>query len=324
MGSFLRQTMYCAGLLAACLAAAMARADQPNYPAQPVHVLVPYTAGGLPDTVARIVGRKMQVLLGVPVVIENRPGGNGAVAVSALLSKPADGYTLIVTEGSILYNQLLFANLPYDTSKLLPVAQVATAPMFLVTTPRLPIKSLDDFVKYAKAHPGMTYGSAGVGSPHHLTMEAVRAALNLDMLHIPFKGSGESVPALLGGTVDVEFAAYPAISGFAKDKSVTLLATNALHASPLAPDIPPLASMIPGFDTASIVGIFAQSGTSPDVLAKLAQAAIATADDPEVAKQLFAVGVEAAGAAQADFSEALAHEQSRIGKIAAQAHIQLQ
>jgi tripartite-type tricarboxylate transporter receptor subunit TctC len=266
----------------------------------------------------------MQDLLSVSVVIENRPGGNGAIAVSALLAKPADGYTLIVTEGSILYNRLLFANMPYDTAKLLPVAQVASAPMFLVTTPRLPVHSLKELVEYAKAHPEMPYGSAGMGSPHHLTMEALNAALGLKMLHVPYKGASESVPALLGGYVDVVFSAYPAISGFAKDKSVTLLATNALHPAPQAPDIPPIATIIPGFDTASIVGIYVQTGTPPDAVEKLSQAALQTAKDPDVAKQLFDVGVEAAGAPQAAFSEALAREQARIGKIAAEAHIQLQ
>ena len=288
--------------------------SQTAYPSQTIKLMVPNPAGGLPDTVARIVGRRLQERLQQSVVVENRPGANGRVAVAALLNAPADGYTLLVTDGSIIsINPLLYANLAYDPKDILPVAMLARAPLFLAVHPKVPTATMSEFIAYAKARPGqINYGSSGVGSTHHLSMEAMNAALKLSMTHVPFKGTGESVPALLGGHIEVLFSAYPSLSGAADGNQVKLLATNGAQRSAQAPNLPSIAEFIPGFDFAPVIGIFARAGMEPAVVQKITAEAVATVKEPEVIKQLAVVGVEPAGAGPQDFAAALRAETRRM------------
>ncbi len=290
--------------------------SQAPYPSQTIKLMVPNPAGGLPDTVARIVGRRLQARLDQSVVIENRPGANGRVAVAALLNSPADGYTFLVTDGSILsINPLLYANLSYGPKDVLPIAMLARAPLFLAVHPKVPVATMSEFIAYAKARPGqINYGSSGVGSTHHLSMEAMNAALKLVMTHVPFKGTGESVPALLGGHIEVLFSAYPSLSGAADGKQVKLLATNGARRSAQAPNLPSLAEFIPAFDFAPVVGIFGRSGMPSAVVQKIVADALATVGEPEVIRQLSVVGVEPAGAGPEDFASVLQAETRRVAE----------
>jgi tripartite-type tricarboxylate transporter receptor subunit TctC len=304
----------------ALLAALIAPTPQPMalgqavYPSQTVKMMVPNPAGGLPDTVARIVGKRLQERLGQSVVIENKPGANGRVAVAALLAAPADGYTLLVTDGSILtINPLLYANLSYNPKDILPIAMLARAPMFLAANPKVPAASLAELIAYAKAHPGqINYGSGGIASTHHLSMEAFAAALKLDMKHVPFKGTGEAVPALLGGHIDLLFSAYPSLAGAAEGGQVKLLASNGLQRSKQTPNLPALSEVIPGFDLAPTIGVFGRADTAPAAVDKLVAEALATLKEPEVVQQLAVVGVEAAGAAPDGYAVALEAEGRRM------------
>ena len=207
----------------------------------------------------------LQEKIGQSVVVENRPGGAGSVAVTAINAAPADGYTLMVTDGStVTANPALFKSLSYTAKDVPGVALLGRAPLFLVAHSDVPVNSLKEFIDYVKANPGkVNYGSSGVGSAHHLSMEAMKAALGLNMTHVPYRGTGQSVPALLGGHVQVIFSAYPSLAAAIADKRVKLLATNGAQPSPQAPDVPPIASVIPGFDLATMVGIFARAGTPP-------------------------------------------------------------
>jgi tripartite-type tricarboxylate transporter receptor subunit TctC len=282
-----------------------------------VKLIVPYAAGGLPDTVARIVGRRLQERMGHAVVIENRGGANGGIGMAALVGAPADGQTFVVSDGSMLStNPLLYARLPYDPKDVAPVAFLAQAPLFLAVHPKLPVATLREFVDYVKARPGqINYGSSGVGSIHHISMEGVKVSLNLTMTHIPFKGTGESVPALLGGHVEALFSAYPSLSGAAGTNKITLIATNGAERSPLAPNVPAIAEIVPGFDFATIVGIYARTGVHSAIVQKIAAEANEIVKEPEVIKQLAAVGIEAKGGGPAEFDRALKGEGERAGKV---------
>jgi tripartite-type tricarboxylate transporter receptor subunit TctC len=303
-------------LVAGTLCHEPARAQAP-YPSQTIKLIVPNAAGGLPDTVSRIVGRRLQERLDQFVVVENRPGANGRVAVAALLSAPTDGYTLVVTDGSILsINPLLYANLAYSQNDLLPIAMLARAPLFLAVHPKVPAATMAEFIAHARARPGqLTYGSSGFGSTHHLCMEAMNASLGLAMAHVPFKGTGESVPALLGGHIDLLFSAYPSLSGAAEAGKVRLLAANGAQRSPQAPDVPSLAEFIPGFDFAPVIGIFGRAGTPPAVVHKIAAEALAAVKEPGIVRQLAVVGVESAGAGPDDFAATLQAEIKRVGGV---------
>jgi len=311
--------MTSAGLRALCIAvlavsAALPALAQSAYPIQTVKMMVPNPAGGLPDTVARIVGKRLQERLGQSVVIENRPGANGRIAVAALLAAPPDGYTLLVTDGAILtINPLLYANLSYNPKDILPIAMLARAPMFLAMNPKVPAASFAELIAYARAHPGqLNYGSGGIASTHHLSMEAFAAALKLDMRHVPFKGTGEAVPALLGGHIELLFSAYPSLAGAAESGQVKLLASNGLQRSRQAPDLPAISEVIPGFDLAPTIGVFGRADMAPEAVEKLVAEALATLKEPEVVQQLAVVGVEAAGAAPNGYAAALEAEGKRM------------
>src|SRR5215471_6100527 len=279
-------------LLSACVSDA-ARAQ--DYPSRTIRIFVQAAPGGLPDTVGRIVAQRLQKRLNATIVVENRPGANGGVAAASLIQQPADGYTFLVSDSSIVsINPVLNSKIAYNPGDLLPAVMLARAPLFLAAHPQVPVKTMQEFIAYARANPGkLNYGSSGVGSTHHLSMEAIKAALKLDMTHVPFKGTGESVPALLGGHVDVLFSAFPSLSGAIATHKVTLLATNGAQRSPQAPEAPPIADYIPGFDFAPVIGMFARVGTPKEIVDKFATEAVATVNEPEIVKALAVTGVEA-------------------------------
>jgi tripartite-type tricarboxylate transporter receptor subunit TctC len=184
---------------------------------------------------------------------------------------------------------------------------------------------MDEFIAYVHANPGkLNYGSSGVGSTHHLSMEALKAALKLDITHVPFKGTGESVPALLGGHVDAAFSAYPSLSGAIATHRVTLLATNAAQRSPQAPDLPPIADYVPGFDFAPIIGVIARAGTPQAIVDRVAAEAITTVKEPDVIRALAVVGVESVGVGPAAYATALKDETARAADVVRIAGIQPQ
>lgn len=309
-----------------CALAPWAALGQAPSPALAIKVIVPYPAGGLPDTVARIVGRRLQERLGQSVVVENRAGANGGIAMAALTGAPADGQTFVVSDGTVLsINPQIYSKLPYETKDVVPVAFLAQAPLFLAVHPKVPVGTLKEFIDYVKARPGqLNYGSSGVGSVHHISMEGLKAALQLTITHVPFKGTGESVPALLGGHVEALFSAYPSLSGAAGTNRIKLLATNGAGRSSQAPDLPAISELIPGFNFAPIVGIYARSGTPPASIQKIAAEATAIVKEPDVIKQLATVGVEPTGGGPDEFERALKGEIERVGRVIQSAGIKVE
>jgi len=290
---------------------------QTGYPNKPIKFIVPYAPGGLPDTVARIFAQRLSDRLGQSVVIDNRPGANGGVAAGILSSGPADGYQFLVTDGSMLsINPLLYSKLTYDHKKdFVPVTLLARAPLFLAVHPKMPVATMQEWIAYAKAKPGdLNYGSSGIGSTHHLTMESLTSSLALNIKHIPYKGTGQSVPALVGGQVEMLFSAYPSLVGFVKDGRVKLLATNGARRSAQAPDIPAIAEFVPGFDFAPIIGILAPAGTPPAIIERIASEAIAITKQPEAIQAMAVAGIEPVGGGPDDYARAIADENERFAK----------
>ncbi|MEA2939168.1 MAG: hypothetical protein QOC56_2672 [Alphaproteobacteria bacterium] len=325
MESHPRATLLGLAALLGCCLAPVAAGAQPSTSGQPIRFIVTHAAGGLPDTVARIVGRRLQERLGQTVVVENRAGANGGIAVAALTSAPADGLTFVVTDGAILsISPQVYSKLPYDPKDVAPAAFLAQAPLFLAVHPKVPVATMKEFIDYVKARPGqLNYGSSGAGSIHHISMEGLKDAMHLNMSHVPFKGTGESVPALLGGHVEVLFSAYPSLSGAAGTNRIKLLATNGEKRSSFAPDLPAISEIIPGFNFAPIVGIYARVGTSAAVMQKIAAQATAIVNEPDVIKQLAVVGVEPAGGGPEEFGRALKGEIERVAKVVKAADIKL-
>jgi tripartite-type tricarboxylate transporter receptor subunit TctC len=302
-----------------------AHAQQPPSAAPTIKFIITHPAGGLPDTVARIVGRRMQERLNQTIVVENRAGANGGIAVNALISAPADGTTFVVTDGAILsINPQLYSKLPYNPKDVAPIAALATAPLFLAVHPSMPVTTMKEYIAHVKANPGKyNFGSSGVGSIHHISLEALKTGLGLQYSHIPYKGTGEAVPALLGGHVQMLFSAYPSLAGAAGTKKITLLATNGLTRSSQAPELPAISEFIPGFSYAPFVGIYARVGTPAAIVEKISAEAMAVVKEPEVIQQLAKVGVEPIGGGAAEFRKLLNGEIDRVAKVVKAANIKV-
>jgi tripartite-type tricarboxylate transporter receptor subunit TctC len=301
------------------LCAGLACAQAPAFPTRPVTVIVPYAAGGLPDTVARFVGQKLGDKWGQAVVVDNRPGGNGVVAAQALASKPADGYTLMITDGTMFsVNQFIYKQLPYDPVKDFTfISLIARAPLFLAVLPSVPASNFTEFVALVKAKPGFyTYGSSGIGSIHHLTMESIKHSLGVDLLHVPFKGTGQSIPALVSGQVTAVWSAIPSIAGFVKEGKLKLIAVNSEKRSALAPDIATVAeTSIPGFDFAPNIGLTGPAGLPPAIVAKISADVTEALKDPALVERLKVTGIDVVGGNPHEYAALLAADRSRFEKV---------
>jgi len=303
------------------LACATAQAEFPN---KPVTWVVPYAPGGLPDTIARVLGQKVSEKWGQPVVVENRPGGNGVVAAQYVLAKPADGYTLMVTDlATFTINPFTYKSLPYSEKDFAFVSLTARAPLFLAMNPSIPAVDFPQFVALAKANPGrFSYGSSGIGSIMQLVMESVKASLGIDLLHVPFKGTGQSVPAAVTNQVSLVVSAYPSLAGFAKDNKLKLIAVTTEKRSALAPDVASISeSAIAGFDLAPYIGLTGPAGIPAPVVEKVAADVAEALRDPGTLERLRALGIDPVGGGPKEFAATLATDRAKVEKIVVQAGI---
>lgn len=289
------------------------------YSLQSVRLIVPYAPGGLPDTVARLIGQRLTDILGQSFVVDNKAGAGGAVAAAALAQAPADGHTFIVTDGPMLaIPPLLTAKPAFNAQKdFVPVSLIGTAPLYLAVNSKVKVNNLDELIALAKTQPGaLNYGSAGIGSIHHLTAEAMKAGLGINLTHIPFKGSGQSVPALIGGQVDMLFASPPALMGFVRNGQAKLLAINTAKRSAQEPEVPALSERIPGLDFAFTVVVLAKPGTPADAINKMNAAIAKVVRMPGTVEQLQKAGVDPVGASVQETGAALRAEMQRISAAA--------
>ncbi len=291
---------------------------QATYPNKAVKLIVPYAPGGLPDTVARVVAQRLTERMGQSVVVENKAGGNGVVAYQALLqSSPTDGHAFIVSDGSMLsITPQVNKAANYVVGKdILPVSLIARSPLFIVAHPKTGVNTFQEFVSLVKSKPNeFAYGSSGIGSTHHLTMEALKAALNLDVRHVPFRGSGQSTPALVGGQVEFSVAALPSMMGFVKSNQVKVLASNAPSRSQQAPDVPAIAETVPGFDFSVVVGVLAAAGTPQSAIDRISKEIAEVVKHPEVIKTFHAAVIDPVGAGPSEYAKVIAGENERMAK----------
>lgn len=305
--------------LAAMAPSAWSQAAAFNF-SKSVRLIVPYAPGGLPDTVARVYAQRIGERIGQSVVIDNKPGGNGVVAAQALAGAANDGHSFVVTDGSMFsVNPLIYKNLAYDPKKdFAPVSLLARSSLYLAVHPSVPANSLQELIALAKAKPGaMNYGSSGIGSSHHLTMESMKTALGLDIKHIPFRGTGQAVPALIGGQIEMLFSALPSLAGFVKSGQARILVSNSAQRSTVMPNVPTIAELIPGFDFAVVIGMLAASNAPPAAIARMSAEAMAAARHAELLTTLAGAGVDAVGSSAPDYQRAINEENERLGKAVA-------
>lgn len=295
-------------LLAGVLAGWGPVALSQEFPAKPVRVLVGYAAGGTPDVVARFLGQQMGTTLGQPIVVENRPGAGGLPAVQELLRSAPDGYTMqIIDVGGYA---ILPAMRPgaYDPVKdLQAIGQATTNAVYITVNNKIPAKTMPEFIALVKSRPGQfSYGSAGIGSLHHLFMEAVKVAFGLDLQHVPYKGSGQSVIALLNGDVPMAIAGPTATQQFVNEGKLRMLAGSTKERDKLAPDVPSAAEFgQPDIDFGGDMGYFAPAGTPRPVVDKLAAALAKAVLSPEFAARVGALGTNVMYRNTDQFAEAV-------------------
>jgi tripartite-type tricarboxylate transporter receptor subunit TctC len=287
-----------------------------SYPDKPVRLVVGYSPGGLPDTVARILGQKLGERWGQQPVVENRPGANGIVGADLVAKAAPDGYTLLVTDNSTTaINPFLYQKLPYQAKDLAPVSMIARAPLYLAAHPSFPANSFQEMVALVKSKPGQfTYGSSGIGSAHHLSMEFLNASLGLQMTHVPYKGTGQSVPALIAGQVPMVWSAYPSLAAYAKDGRIKFLAVNSLKRSSTVPALSTVSEILPGFDFAPTIGIFAPAATPEDVLAKIAADASQAVKAADVVARLTNLDIQPVGSTPQQYAAELRADSERYSK----------
>jgi tripartite-type tricarboxylate transporter receptor subunit TctC len=277
------------------------------YPTKPVRIVVPYAAGGLPDTMTRLVATRLTETLKQQFVVDNRPGAGGIGACELVARANADGYTLLVADvGQTAINPALYAKLPYDPVKdFAPISIMGTSAQFIAAHASVPANTLNELIALAKAKPGsLRYGSGGIGSLHHLSMEALNGPLGLNLVHVPYKGTAQSVPALLSGEVSLAMSALPSLAPHRAGGRIKLLAVNTLKRSAQTPDVPTVAEVtgIKNFDYPPVIGILAPSAT-PRVLVNLLSSAIAQAvHHRDVAQRYTTLGIDAVGSSPEEYA----------------------
>jgi len=276
-----------------CSATLPVRAEPAAWPSKPIKLVVGYAAGGATDVVARLVAVRLGEQLGQPVLVDNRTGANSNVGAEAVARAPADGYTLYVYTIANTINASLYPRLGYDPVKdFEPVGLIAKIPNILVVNPKLPIRSVADYLRFAKEQPdGITFASSGSGSSIHLSGEMFKMKTGLKMLHVPYRGSAPAITDLLGGQVQSMFDNMPSALPHVQGGRLRAIAITSAQRSPLLPDVPTVAeSGYPGFDVQSWFGLAAPAGTPHPVIERLNAALVKVMAAPEVRQRLRDLG----------------------------------
>lgn len=287
-----------------------------EWPTKPITLLAPFAAGGTVDIVARIVGLRLGQELGQSVIVENRGGAGGTIAAGMLARATPDGHTLMLTHQGLAFNVSLYDKLPYDTAKdIMPVANIGMTPNVLVVTNSLPVKTLGEFLSYAKTNP-VNYGSGGHGSAGHLPMEVMQSMTGTKLQHVPYKGSGPAINDLMSGQIQAMLLTIPAIMPHIQGNRVRAIATSGQKRSPALPTLPTMDEAgIKGFDYSPWYGFFAPTGTPPEVVQKLHTAINKVLSEPEIIGKLGQQGLEVQTMSREQFGQIVVSDTAKWGKI---------
>jgi len=289
------------------------------YPSKPLHFVVPYPAGGPLDTVARLVGQKVSESLKQPVLVENKPGAGGNIGADMVAKAAPDGYTLLMgAVATHAINPTLYASIPYDAQKdSIPVTQIASTPNVLVVNPSLPVHSVQEFIAYAKAHPGeLNFGSGSTGSAGHLAGELFKSMAGVQMTHVPYKGAAPAMTDLIGGRLQLMFDNLASSLVQIKAGKVRALAVTTAKRTELAPELPTIAeSGLPGFDINTWFGLFVPAGTPPAIVQRLHGEFVKALEAPDVRSKMLALGAEPVGNSPGEFAQYIRSEAVKYAKL---------
>lgn len=317
-----------AAVLTSVIGTTSAWSQADAWPSRPIKILVGFPAGGASDVMARLIGNKLGPALGVPVVIENRPGAAGTLAASLTARAPADGYTLLLASPTAvtLAPSTMAGKITYDPAKdLLPISMVAKYPLFLVARPGLGVKNMAELVQKAKASPGkINFASFGTVTSGGLAVEQLKLKAGIDVLHVPFNGSAPALQALLGDNVDLMFDTAVTAMPHMRSGRLVGLAVSSPDRSPMAPDLAPVAEVVPGFEADSWNGLMAPAGTPPAVIARIQGAIAKFIHDKDLVERFTTMGADPVGNSTAEFAKFLAAETVQYTRTVKEANIKVE
>lgn len=305
-------------LLAAYLGLAGQTSLAQNYPNKPIRLVVPFPAGGATDIFARVLSQKLGERLDTTVVVENRPGAGGTIGSDLVAKATPDGYTLLLaTSSTHSIGPALSNKIPYDAQRdFTPVLHVGNAPSILLVPNSTPAKNLKDWLVYAKQNPGkLNYGSSGNGTIVHLTAELFKDPLGLFIVHIPYRGTALAIPDLVSGKLDLMFDSLPTGLPHVREGRLRALAVTSAKRTPMAPDLPAVAEVLPGFESNTWFGLYGPKGLAPDIVGKIELAVNQTLIDVDVKERLAKLGIDPVGGSSAQFSSMLALDAAKWRKI---------
>ena len=304
-----------AGAAAFPVASRMARAQA--WPARPVRLIVAFPAGGATDIQARLMGQWLSERLGQQFVVENRPGASGNIGTEAVVRAPADGYTLLQVTTTNAINAGLYNNLNFDVVKdIAPVIQLTRLAYVVVVHPSVPVKTIPEFIAYAKANPGkINFGSGGPGTPQNIICEKFKMMTGVNLVHVPYRGGGPAMVDLVGGHLQVIFAPAPESLEHVKSGKLRALAVTPAARLDVLPDVPTLAEFVPGFEASGFGGVGAPKGTPADIINLLNKELNAGLADPKIKARLIELGGPPAGGTPAEFGKLIADSIENWGSV---------
>ena len=295
-----------------------------DFPEKAITIVVPFGAGGGTDNLVRTFQPALQEALGVPAVVENRPGGGSTIGTSLVAQAPADGYTVLAVDTAVTVNPALYDNLPYDTLEdLTPVSMLATGPVILVAHPSVEAKTIDAIIEKAKAEPGtLTFASGGNGASTHLALELMKLVTDTDVIHVPYKGSGPATTDLVGGHVQYMFNGISASRPHIEAGALVPIAVTGDKRNPALPDVPTFAELgYPDVNPMSIWGVWAPTGTPEEAVDTLSEAFATAINDPEVVEKLNALGFFTVGSSPEEYGETVRSEMEKWAEVVETANI---
>jgi tripartite-type tricarboxylate transporter receptor subunit TctC len=323
----MRRFSICVTALAAVLSAALPAAAENAYPNRPIKILVPIPPGGAPDVVARLVGDYLSKAVGQPVVIENHTGANGNIAGEAVAKAAPDGYTLILAADSgIVINPHVYSKMTFDPMKdLVPITSVATNQFVLAVNPKVPVKTLQEFVAYAtKAKPPLAFASGGVGSQHFFAMEQLKQRAGFTVLNVTYRGGSPAMQATIAGETQVLFAGGESAGQF-EAGTLRPLAVSGKERSKRLPDVPTIGEVYPGYAVDIWLGLFAPAGTPQPIVDKLRGTVQALLAKPEVAAKINVSGsLQPLVLSQEAFAARIRSDDQKFGKLAKELNVHIQ
>jgi tripartite-type tricarboxylate transporter receptor subunit TctC len=289
-----------------------------TYPNRPINLIVPFAPGGGADVAARAIAEPLGQRLGQPVLVQNKPGGGATIGADFVAKSAPDGYTLLYgTPGPQIVNPYLMSKLPYDPVKdFVPVSRLVVIPAILVVPAKLPFKSVRELIEHAKANPGkVNFASAGIGASSHLAGELFKSMAGIDIVHVPYKGTGAALQDLLAGNVQMAIDSIPAYLPHIKSGALRVLAISTPERSPVLPDVPPIAETLPGFDAAPMNYIAARAGTPQPIIDRLNREINAVLKMPDVRERLLGMGINPSGSTPDALDAEIKRESAKWKKI---------